>query len=463
MGFPLEPYRAKVVESIPAPSREVREAALRRAGFNVFGLRSDEVVVDLLTDSGTGAMSDRQWSAMMTGDESYAGAHSFDELRTTVEDVFGMPWLLPVHQGRGAENVLGAALVKPGDVVPGNAHFDTTRAHIEHRGAAALDCTVDAAKDLEADEPFKGNVDLRRLDAALREHAGHVPYVLLTITCNTAGGQPVSLANARDVREMCDRHGVPLILDAARHAENAFLVKEREKEVAAWSVAAIARAFADLADAVAMSGKKDALTNIGGILAFRERAWYDRCVPYAVLYEGFVTYGGLAGRDLAAMAVGLREALDERYLTHRVHQVRALADRMAGLGLPVMRPAGGHAVYVDANRFLPHLGRAEWPGQALVVELYREGGVRTVEIGGVMAGRDPATGKDRFDGPDLVRFAVPRRAYSNTHLAWVAEIAEAVWARREGVQGLEFELEAPILRHFTSRFRPRAAAPKLRV
>lgn len=449
-----EPYRIKAIERIRRTTRPERERLLAAAGYNVFSLRADDVYVDLLTDSGSGAMSDRQWAALMTGDESYAGSRSFERFAEAIRRLLGFPLVIPTHQGRGAEHILCAAVVKAGDVVPGNAHFDTTRAHIEHRGATALDLTIAEASKLTSQHPFKGDVDVPRLRQALVEHNGKVPYVLVTITCNTAGGQPVSLANLKEVAAACREAGVPLLLDIARFAENAFFVQQREKGQGHRSVAAIAREIMDLADGAAMSAKKDALVNIGGFLALREKGMYDKVAPYAVLYEGFLTYGGLAGRDLEAMAVGLEEGLDQDTLAHRIGQVHALGRGLQKAGVPVLTPFGGHAIYVDAAAFLSHLPRAQLPGQSLVAELYLEGGVRAVEIGTVMAGRDPATREDRYPELELVRLAVPRRTYTQAHLDHVVETARSVWARREKVRGVAFDKETPILRHFTSTFRP---------
>lgn len=447
-----EPYRIKAIERIRMTTRDERERLLAAAGQNVFALRGEDIYVDLLTDSGAGAMSDRQWAALMMGDESYAGSRSFERLRDTLHRLLGFPLVIPTHQGRGAEHILCAALVKPGDVIPGNAHFDTTKAHIESRGATALDCTIDEASKTESAHPFKGNVDIGKLTRALAQHKGRVPYVLVTVTCNTAGGQPVSLENLREVSRACKAEGVPLLLDIARYAENAFFIQQREPACQHMSVAEIARACMDLADGAAMSAKKDALVNIGGFLALRSQTLYDRIAPYAVLYEGFLTYGGLAGRDLEAMAVGLEEGLDEQYLAHRIGQVHALGNALREAGIPVLTPIGGHAVYLDAAAFLPHLRREELPGQALVCELYLEGGVRGVEVGTVMAGRDPTTGENRYPDLELVRLAIPRRVYTQGHLDHVARTVKAVFARRKDVRGIRFDRETPILRHFTSTF-----------
>ncbi len=451
-GVP-EPYRIKAVERIRQTTRDERERLLDEAGFNVFGLRSEDVYIDLLTDSGVGAMSDRQWAALMMGDESYAGSRSFLRFERTIQELLGFPLVIPTHQGRGAEHIMSAALLKDGDVVPGNAHFDTTKAHIEHRRAIALDCTIAEANKSESAHPFKGNLDTTKLAEALRKHEGHVPYVLVTVTCNTAGGQPVSLANLREVAKICKTAGVPVMLDIARFAENAYFIQQREPECANMSVREISRAMMDLADGAAMSAKKDALVNIGGFLAIRDKALFDKVAPYAVLYEGFLTYGGLAGRDLEAMATGLEEGLEETQLAHRIGQVHALGRQLRDAGVPVLTPIGGHAVYIDAGAFLPHLTPSQLPGQALVAELYLEGGIRAVEIGTVMAGRDPESGEDRHPELELVRLAIPRRTYTSSHLDFVAQVVKRVHARRKDVRGITFDKETPILRHFTSTFR----------
>lgn len=449
------PFVAKVVEPIRLPPRAERERLLAEAGYNVFALPSRAVFIDLLTDSGTGALSARQLAAMMTGDEAYAGSRSFAELEATVRDLLGFPFVIPAHQGRGAEHVLNATIARPGDVVPGNAHFDTTKAHIQAVGARAIDCTIPESRDPRSRHPFKGNVDLAALEAALDAHKGRVPYVLVTLTCNTVGGQPVSMENLADVASAARACDVPLFLDIARYAENAFLVQEREGRELGRSVAEIARAAMDLADGALMSAKKDGLSPIGGFLAVRDRALFERLAPAAVLYEGFLTYGGLAGHDLAAIAVGLREALDEDYLRHRVGQVRYLAEKLLAKGIPVLEPPGGHSVNLLADEFFPHLPREALPAQSLVAEIYLEGGVRAVEVGTVLAGageRAPL---------ELVRLAIPRRVYGIDHLDYVADVVARVWERRHAVTGLAFERETPVLRHFTSRFAPLPAPAPL--
>lgn len=448
-----EPFRIKAIERIRMTTRDEREALLRAAGYNPFNLLAADVFVDLLTDSGVGAMSDLQWAALMQGDESYAGAKSFTRFQKAVQHVLGFPLVIPTHQGRGAENVLMAGFVKAGDVIPGNAHFDTTKAHIEYRGASALDVTIDESHKSVSSHPFKGNVDVLRLKKALRDHATKVPFVLVTVTCNTVGGQPVSLANLREVRAACDEARVPLFFDIARYAENAFFIKRREAGQEKRSVREIALDMMALCDGATMSAKKDALVNIGGFLACRDQATYDKVAPFAVLFEGFLTYGGLAGRDLEAMAQGLEEGVEEDQLAHRIGQVHELGRKVRDAGIPLLTPFGGHAIYLDAGAFLPHLERSQLPAQALVAELYLEGGVRAVEIGTVMAGRDPNTRAERHPQLELVRLAIPRRTYTQAHLDHVAETIQRVWARRDSVAGLTFDKETPILRHFTSTFK----------
>lgn len=456
---PAEPFRVKVVEPIRRLSRQERERALEAAHYNLFLLRSEDVYIDLLTDSGTSAMSDRQWGALMIGDEAYAGSRSFYRFQEAVADVLGFPFVIPTHQGRGAEHVLFTALVRPGQHVIGNMHFDTTRAHIEHRGATAHDLAVEAIHDPRDRAPFKGNLDIDRAEALIRELGREaVALILITVTCNTGGGQPVSLANLAAARDLADRWGLPLFLDACRFAENAYFIQQREPGHAGRTVASIARAMCDLADGCTFSAKKDGLANIGGFVAFHDE---DRCravVPWAVLFEGFVTYGGLAGRDLDAIAVGLREVLDQAYLEWRIGQVARLGEALLAAGVPIVEPVGGHAVFLDARRFLPHVPQWAFPAQALACALYADGGVRGVEIGGVMAGRDPKTGQERPPRLELVRLAVPRRVYSDAHMAVVAEAARRSLARRDEIGGVRLTYEPPVLRHFTARFAPLAPA-----
>ena len=442
----IEPFRIKSVDPIRMTTREDREGILEAAGYNLFAVRAEDVIVDLLTDSGTSAMSSEQWAAVMRGDESYAGARSFERFRDAVRELFGFQEVIPAHQGRAAEHLLFQSVAGPGAVIPSNTHFDTTRANVEATGARAVDLPCAEAADLQSDFPFKGNVDLAALENCLKEHRGKVPLVLVTVTNNAGGGQPVSLKNLRGVRALCDRYGVPLYLDACRFAENAWLVRQREPGKRDRSPRSIAREMFDLADGCTMSAKKDGLANIGGFLACRDAALAARVRQVMVVTEGFPTYGGMAGRDLDAIAQGLREVLDESYLEYRHASIRYVVDRLARRGIPVAQPAGGHAVFLDALRFLPHLVRDELPGQALAIELYLEGGIRSCEIGSVMRGAgDPPR-------HELVRLAIPRRTYTQSHMDYVIEIVSSVFDRRDGVAGMRI-VEAPaVLRHFSARF-----------
>ncbi|MFZ1022721.1 MAG: tryptophanase [Thermoplasmata archaeon] len=450
--LPLEPFKAKVVERIPNPTPDERERSLERANFNLFNLRSSEVRIDLLTDSGTGAMSDRQWAALMLGDESYAGSRNFTHFEETVRTLTGFPIVIPAHQGRAAENLLFSNLCRPGTIVPNNMHFDTTQAHVLHQGATPVNLAVSEAYDPESDYPFKGNVDVAALERLLTEAgAEKVPLVMVTLTNNTGGGQPVSLENLRQVAHVARSHHVPLYLDMCRWAENAYFVREREPNMGEKTIPEIGRAFFDLADGATMSAKKDGLVNIGGFVATRDPELAERLKESVILFEGFPTYGGLARRDLEAMSVGLLEATELEYLEHRIAQVRFLAARLEESGVPIFHPVGGHAVYLNVRRFLPHLSDAELPGQALVVELYREGGVRTVEVGALMFGT-PSEGPSR--SLELVRLAIPRRVYSASHLAYVAEIVGRVYSRRNNIRGLRMVYRPERLPHFTARFAP---------
>lgn len=452
---PAEPYRIKMVEPIRRMTREERVRLIAEAGYNLFLLRAEDVYVDLLTDSGTGAMSDRQWAAVMMGDEAYAGSRSFYRLRDAVTEISGFPHVLPTHQGRGAENILFTLLVRPGQHVIGNMHFDTTRAHIEHKRGVADDLVVEAMHDPTARIPFKGDLDLERAEALVADVGREqIALVLMTVTCNTGGGQPASMANLRTVRAFADRHRLPFFLDACRIAENAFFIKEREPGYEGRSVASIVRETCDLADGCTFSGKKDALVNIGGFLAFRDGSLYQEATSLGVLFEGFPTYGGMAGRDMEAMAQGLSEVINEEYLAWRVGQVNWLGERLMEAGIPIVEPIGGHAVFLDALRFLPHLPRTQFPAQALACALYEDGGVRGVEVGAVLAGRDTVTRQERLPRLELVRLAIPRRVYTQSHMAFVADTVALTHGRRETVRGLRFVYEPPILRHFTARFEP---------
>ncbi|HET6202973.1 MAG TPA: tryptophanase [Planctomycetota bacterium] len=457
LPFP-EPYRVKVVEPIPRPTRAEREEALRRAEWNLFRLPASKVVVDLLTDSGVCAMSSAQWSALFQAEEAYAGSASYARFEEAVREVTGFPEVLPTHQGRGAEKVLFELLAGPGRVVPGNTHFDTTRAHIEHAGARAVDLPAPENADPSSPFPFKGNVDLPALERGIEKWgAERVPLVLVTITNNAAGGHPVSLENLRGVRAVCDRWGIPLFLDAARFAENAFLARERDPSLRQRTVAEVARAYFDLADGCTCSAKKDALVHKGGFLAMRDPALAARARNLLVLHEGFPTYGGLAARDLDAIALGLHEGLDERHLAHRIGQVRFLGEALEREGVPCLRPFGGHAVFVDAGAFLPRIPRTQFPGQALACALYLEAGIRAVEIGSLLFG---SRGKNGSSPPfEILRLALPRRVYMQGHLEYVAAAFARLAAGRASIRGLRLLEEAPFLRHFTARLEPLEAPP----
>jgi tryptophanase len=451
----IEPFRIKSVEPLRFTTREERRRLIAAAGYNPFRLHAEDVLVDLLTDSGTSAMSTRQWAAMMQADESYAGATSFFRFEAAVRNVFGHRHVIPAHQGRAAERLLCQALLSPGDVVPGNTHFDTTRANIEASGAVALDLPVAAADDPESEAPFKGNVDLDALAAALDRHRGRVPFVIVTVTSNAVGGQPVSLANLRATREICAARGVPLLLDAARFAENAWLIRQREAAHAEETPLAIARQMFALSDGALMSMKKDALANMGGVMTLDSDEWAEKVRNLLILTEGFPTYGGLAGRDLEALAVGLEEVLDEDYLRYRIASVAYFGEHLHAAGVPVVRPFGGHAVYLDARRFCPHLSDEELPGWALSVALYTELGVRACEVGNVMKGKlDPASGRWRWPHLDLVRLAIPRRVYTQSHVDYVVEGIVELHARRAEVQGMRFVRRPEVLPHFTAELLP---------
>lgn len=449
-----EPFRIKVVEPIRRISKEERESRLREVGYNLFRLRAEEVYIDLLTDSGTGAMSQEQWAGLMVGDESYAGAKNFYHLEETVRSIFGFPYMVPTHQGRAAEGILFGLLVKPGQYVPSNMHFDTTAANIRARGGRPVDLVGESGLDPQSQLPFKGNIDLDKLRAFIREVGPeNIPLGMLTITNNSGGGQPVSLQNIRRTKETLAEYKIPFFLDAARYAENAYFIKLREPGYKNKSVLEIAREIFSYADGCYVSAKKDALVNIGGFLAMRDEALYERIAAELILREGFPTYGGLAGRDLEAIAIGLWEGLDEEYLAYRLGQTRYLADRLVEAGIPVFEPPGGHAVYVDAKEFLPHIPQSQYPGQALTVHLYLEGGVRAVEIGSVMfAYRDEKTGEMVSPKLELVRLALPRRVYTQSHLDYVVATFADLSRKKEEIRGMRIVKESPLLRHFTAWF-----------
>jgi len=451
----IEPFRIHSTQAIKATTPEQREAALRRAGYNLFGLHGDEVLIDLLTDSGTGAMSSRQWAAMMDADESYAGSRSFYRFQDVIAGITGLKEVIPTHQGRAAERILFSVLVKRGQVVPNNNHFDTTRANIEFCGAEARDLVIAEGRVPAAKHPFKGNMDVAALEATIQEVGRErIPLVMVTVTNNSGGGQPVSIANLKAVRAVCDRYGIPLYLDACRFAENAYFIKLREPGYADKTPREIARELFGLADGCTMSAKKDGLANIGGFLAMNDPEVARLCRNLLILTEGFPTYGGLAGYDLEAVATGLEEALDEDYLKYRLRSTAYLAEKAEQAGVPVVQPPGGHAVYLDARALLPHVPQAQYPAQALAVELYRVGGVRGVEIGSVMFGRRQADGSETPAPLELVRLAVPRRTYTQSHIDYVAEVIAEVARRKERVRGYRIVEQAPWLRHFTARFEP---------
>ncbi|MEW5844971.1 MAG: tryptophanase [Bacteroidota bacterium] len=450
-----ESYKIKMVEPIRRSTRQEREQWIKEAKYNLFNLRSEQVYIDLLTDSGTGAMSDRQWSAIMLGDESYAGASSYFNLKNAIKNILGFDYVMPTHQGRAAENVLFSVLVKEGDYIPGNSHFDTTKGHIEFRHAHAVDCTIDEAADTELIHPFKGNVDLQKLDDFLKKHADKVPFVIVTITNNTAGGQPVSMKNLREVREVCNRYGKLLVFDSARFAENAYFIKTREEGYAHKSIKEIVKEMFSYADAMTMSSKKDAIVNIGGFIAMRDQELWRQCSKFNIMFEGYVTYGGMSGRDMNALAVGLDEGTEFDYLETRIKQVEYLGKRLDEFGIPYQKPAGGHAIFVDANKVLPNIPREQYRAQTLAIELYLEAGVRGVEIGTLLADRDPETRENRYPKLELLRLAIPRRTYTNNHMDVVAVALKNVFDRRHQITtGLEIVWEAPIMRHFTVELKP---------
>ena len=445
-----ESWKIKMVEPIRKSTREEREIWMKEAHYNVFQLKSEQVYIDLITDSGTGAMSDRQWAAMMLGDESYAGASSFYNLQEMIQRLTGFEYIIPTHQGRAAENVLFSYLVHEGDIIPGNSHFDTTKGHIEGRKAIALDCTIDAARDTQTELPFKGNVDAKKLEEALEKYADRIPFIIVTITNNTAGGQPVSMQNLREVRQLANKYNKPVLFDSARFAENAYFIKTREEGYADKSIKEIVREMFELADGMTMSAKKDGIVNMGGFIATRLQDWYDGAKGYCVQFEGYLTYGGMNGRDMNALATGLDENTEFDNLESRIKQVQYLAQKLDEYGIPYQRPAGGHAIFVDASKVLTHVPKEEFPAQTLTIELFLEAGIRGCEIGYILADRDPITRENRFGGLDLLRLAIPRRVYTNNHMNVVAAALKNVFDRRENItRGVNIAWEAPLMRHFT--------------
>ena len=452
-----ESWKIKMVEPIHKSTREEREAWLKEAHYNVFQLKADQVYIDCLTDSGTGAMSDRQWAALMMGDESYAGARSFYELKDTITRITGFDYVIPTHQGRAAENVLFSGLVKEGDIVPGNSHFDTTKGHIEYRKATALDCTVDEAKNTQLEVPFKGNVDPVKLEKALAENADKIPFIIVTITNNTAGGQPVSMQNLREVRAIADKYGKRVVFDSARFAENAYFIKTREEGYADKTIKEICLEMFALADGMTMSAKKDGIVNMGGFIATRWEDWYEKAKAFVIPFEGYLTYGGMNGRDMAALAVGLDENTEFDNLNTRIHQVELLASLLDEYGIPYQRPAGGHAIFVDADKVLTQIPKEEVPAQTLTIELYTEAGIRGCEIGYILADRDPVTRENRFGGNDFVRLCIARRVYTDNHIRVIAAALKNVYDRRNEItRGVEIVWEADLMRHFTVKLRPLA-------
>lgn len=449
----IEPFRIKSVEPIRMTTVAEREARLRDAGYNVFKLRAEDVIVDLLTDSGTSAMSSEQWAGIMRGDEAYAGSPSFYRFEEVVRDIFGFRHVLPTHQGRAAERILAAVMCKAGDVVPNNTHFDTTRANIEHAGTTAVDLVIPEGRVPSALHPFKGNMDVGALRTLIAQVGpARIPFCMLTVTNNSGGGQPVSMDNIRSVSAVCREHGIPLYIDACRFAENAWFIKARERGYADTTPLEIAREMFSYADGCTMSAKKDGLANIGGFLATNDDRLAELERDLLILTEGFPTYGGLAGRDLEAIAVGLREVLREDYLNYRIRSTEYLGERISARGVPIVQPPGGHAIYIDAAQFLPHIPAHELPGQSLCVALYRMAGIRGVEIGTVMFGRRSGTGEETTAPMELVRLAIPRRVYTQSHMDYVVEAVLEVWEQRELLRGFRIVEQAPVLRHFTARF-----------
>lgn len=451
-----ESYKIKMVETIRKSTREEREQWMKDANYNLFNLKSDYVFIDLLTDSGTGAMSDKQWAAIMEGDESYAGARSFYNLKESITEITGFPLFLPTHQGRAAENVLFSSLIKADDILPGNSHFDTTKGHIEFRKAHAIDCTIDAAKDTTIELPFKGNMDLNKLEDVLKKYPKEkIPCIVLTVTNNTAGGQPVSMENIKGVSHLAKKYGVKLLIDSARFAENAYFIKIREKGYENKTIREICLEMFSYADFMTMSAKKDAIVNMGGFIGFRHEEDWRSCQMYTIMFEGFITYGGMAGRDMNALAQGLREGTEFDYLDTRIGQVAYLGKKLDEYGIPYQRPAGGHAIFIDAKKVLVNVPKEELVAQTLGIELYLEAGVRGVEIGTLLADRDPQTRENRFPDLELLRLAIPRRVYTNNHMDVIAAALKNVYDRRDTItRGYVIKKELPIMRHFTVELEP---------
>ena len=446
-----ESYKIKVVEPLYKSTRQDREQWLKEARYNIFNLRSHQVFIDLLTDSGTGAMSQFQWAEIMKGDESYAGAESYFKLKEAIKDIFGFEYFLPTHQGRAAENVLFSALVKEGDVVPGNAHFDTTKGHIEFRKAEAVDCTIDEAYDTDTNHPFKGNLDLDKLETVYKKYPKEkIPFVVVTVTCNTSGGQPVSIENLKQVYELSHQYGIKVLFDSARFAENAYFIKLREKGYENKTIREIVADMFKYTDMMTMSSKKDAIVNMGGFIGMRDEEIFDKAKTFNIMFEGFITYGGMSGRDMAALAQGLYEGTEFDFLETRIKQTEYLGNQLIDYGIPIQKPIGGHAIFVDADKFLPNVPKAQYQAQTLTLELYLEAGVRAVEIGTILADRDPVTRENRYPKLEFMRMAIPRRVYTNNHMDVVATALKNVYDRRNKITtGYKIIKEAPIMRHFS--------------
>lgn len=446
-----ESYKIKMVETIKKSTRGEREQWLKEANYNLFNLKSDQVFIDLLTDSGTGAMSDKQWSAMMLGDESYAGARSYYNMKAALKNILGFDHFLPTHQGRAAENVLFSVLVKEGNIVPGNSHFDTTKGHIEFRKAKAVDCTIDEAFDTVIDHPFKGNIDLFKLESVLSTYPKEqIPMIIVTVTCNSSGGQPVSMANMKAVKELAEKYGIPVCFDSARFAENAYFIKTREEGYQDKTIKEIVKEMYTYADMATMSSKKDAIVNMGGFIGMKDENLWKQASTYNIMFEGYITYGGMSGRDMNALAQGLDEGTEFEYLETRIKQVEYLGGRLEEFRVPFQKPIGGHAIFVDAKNILAHIPKEEYQAQTLGCELYLEAGIRGVEIGAILADRDPETRENRYPVLELLRLAIPRRTYTNNHMDVVAAALKNVYDRRLDIKhGFKIVDEAPIMRHFT--------------
>jgi tryptophanase len=454
--FPVEPFRIKVVEPIKTTTIEERENLIKEAGYNIFLLPAESIFIDLLTDSGTSAMSDNQWAGIMLGDESYAGSKNYYHFEDTINRIFGFRHVIPTHQGRVAENLLFSTILKEGDVVPNNIHFDTTRANIEYHGAIALDCVIDEGLKPDYEFPFKGNIDLNKLEQAIEKYGRErIPLIMVTITNNSGGGQPVSMENIKNVSAIAKKYNIPFFFDACRFAENCYFIKEREADYQNKSIEEIAKELFSYGDGCTMSAKKDGLVNIGGFLSLNDSELSQKITNMLILIEGFPTYGGLAGRDLEAISRGLQEVLNEDYLRFRINQTRYLGEMLMESNIPIVKPVGGHAVYIDAKRLLPQIPQLQFPGQALVVELYKRAGIRAVEIGSLMfSHKDKETGETIYPELELVRLAIPRRVYTSMHMQYVAESLIEIYNEREQIKGLKIEYEAEFLRHFTARLRP---------